>query len=298
MQSKVSIRTPLIPFYGPTKKNIFLKLENLQPFGSYKIRGIENLIKNLTTNELKDGLVAASAGNMGQAVAYMAKKHNITCTILVPESAPLIKVKAIQSLGAKIIKLPYEKVWEVVQKGKYPECQGYFIHPANNLLMTNGYANIAKEILEDLPNLDAIVIPFGVGGLSLGVAGYLKKHNPKIKIYTVEPETASPLRRLLKENDHEFITVNMSIVDAIGTPEIVPSVRSVIKPLIDVTTVSTISQIKSAISILFNTHHIISEGAGAASLASALTNQVSGNNIACIISGGNIDFNKFMEFHR
>jgi threonine dehydratase len=297
MPNKFSIRTPLIPFYGHSNKNIFLKLENLQPFGSYKIRGVENIIKNLSKIELQNGLVAASAGNMGQAVAYLAKKYNIPCTILVPDSAPSIKIKTIRSLGANIIKLPYENVWKIVQDGKYPKNPGYFIHPSNNTLLTEGYASIAKEILVDLPDLDAIVIPFGVGGLTLGVASYIRKHNSNIKIYTVEPETSHPLHRLLIRKDSSFISVRKSIVDAIGTPEVIPSIRDIIRSLVDVPTVSTVDQVKSAISTLFNKHHIIAEGAGAASFAAALTDQVSGENIACIISGGNIDFDKFTELY-
>ena len=258
---------------------------------------MENIINNLSTIELQNGLVAASAGNMGQAVAYLAKKNNIPCTILAPDSAPSIKIKTIQSLSANIIELPYEKLWKIVQEGRYPENPGYFIHPVNDLLLTTGYQTIAKEIHADLPELDAIVIHFGVGGLTLGVAGYFKKYHSNIKIYSVEPETSHPLYRLLINKDSSFKSVQKSIVDAIGTPEVTPSIRDVIESIVDIPTISTIDQVKSAISILFNKHHIISEGAGAASLASALTEQVTGKNIVCIISGGNIDFNKFTKFH-
>lgn len=298
MHSRYSIKTPLIPFYGDSPKKIFLKLENLQPFGSYKIRGVENIIKNLPSEELKNGLVAASAGNMGQAVAFLAQKYDIQCTIIVPESAPQVKVQAIANLGANVIKLPYERVWRIVQEGKYPECPGYFIHPANNRFLTSGYENIAKEILHELPRLDAIVIPFGVGGLTLGVASYLRKYHPHVKIYTVEPETSHPLHRLVIEKDLSFIPVQKSLVDAIGTPEVIPTVRAMIEGLIDTPTIVTIEQVKSAISLIFNKHHVMTEGAGAASLAAALTEQVKGENIACIVSGGNIDFKSFAELYK
>lgn len=198
---KLIIRTQLIPFHTTDldiQSRIYLKPENLQIFGSYKIRGIVSVLKESNPLFLQSGLSAASAGNMAQAVAFSAQKLKIPCRIYVPESAPQTKMLAIQKLGAEIIQLPYEDVWKIVRGEIAIPDDRIFIHPALNTSLLKGYSIIAHEIIEDMPDADAIVIPFGVGGLSLGVGNAIHQLNPHIAVYACEPETASPLKEALK----------------------------------------------------------------------------------------------------
>jgi threonine dehydratase len=281
-----SIKSPLIPYFD--KPNILLKCENLQVFGSYKIRGIENLINSLEPDKLKDGLIAASAGNMGQSVAYVAHKLNLPCQIIVPESAPQVKINKIKKLGAKVLLRPYEEVWKFVQNPTQITESGYFIHPLNELV-NSGYGQIAEELILKEKNIHKVFIPFGVGGLARGIARVLKKLQPSIKIIAVEPETASPLYRLKYNHDTSTIKPEKSIVDAIGTPEVIGQLRNEILELIDSVVTVKISDVKNAIKDLYYNQHMIVEGAGACALAAALNAYDDEEKSICILSGGNID---------
>lgn len=288
------IRTPLIPFHNrdtELQSQIFLKPENLQIFGSYKIRGIVAAVKNIKPAILSRGISAASAGNMAQAVAYVARELNIPCRIYVVETAPQVKLDAIQKLGAEIVKLPYKILWQYVNTQLTPPDDRFFIHPAFNKALLNGYSTIGSEIIQDMPDVDAVVIPFGVGGLSLGIIQAIRKVNSDIAIYTAEPETASPLNISLQHNKAMSIERTPSFVDAIGTPEVLPEVFRQLAPLVKDSLVMSLEEVKDAFRKLFFNNKLVTEGAAACSMAAAisLAKQNKYKKIVSIISGGNID---------
>ncbi len=286
--TKFILRTPLIDSDICAKNKIFLKAENLQTFGSYKIRGVLSAIHAAPSEKLKNGLFAASAGNMAQAVAFVAGMLNIPCRIFVPLSAPEIKKNAIKQLNAKLVELPFEDVWKMVQQPS--ETEGLFIHPVLTNGLLHGYGQIGLEILEDLPEADAIVIPFGVGGLSLGLARHLKKQRPDIKIFCCEPETACPLATSLQNGFASSIERKTSFIDAIGTPEVLPYVFADILDLIEDSIVVSILDTEIAIEQLVNKNKLICEGAaGVAYAAAKKIQKIHGfKNIVAILSGGNI----------
>lgn len=286
---KYILRTPLIRADVNSDETIFLKPENLQPFGSYKIRGVVSAIQAASKEQLQNGLLAASAGNMAQAVAFAARKLEIPCRIYLPLSAPEVKKAAIRKLGAELIELPFQEVWDMVMTP--PITDGLFFHPVLTVGLQSGYGNIGREILEDLPNVDAVVVPFGVGGLSLGIAKVLKERKPDLKVFCCEPETAAPLSMSLKNNFASKVERKPSFVDAIGTPEILPYVFNELSHLIENSIVVSIDQTEKALRQLAFENKLICEGAAAVAYAAAKQIQEAGEvkNIVAILSGGNID---------
>lgn len=286
-------RTPLLPFnsHESSHSQIFLKPENLQLLGSYKMRGIVNVINEANPAHLAHGLSAASAGNMAQAVAHVAKKLNIPCKIYLPDTAPNVKREMILQLAAEIIELPYQAVWDIVAGRQLsPDDGTLFIHPAYNPSLLRGYSSIAHEIIQDMPDLDAIIIPFGVGGLSIGVGTAIRELKPDVAIYTSEPETAAPLKRSLANGQASSVQRLPSFIDAIGTPEVLPGVYQTLAPIIKDSLVVSINEIKSALSRLLMNNKLLCEGAGACSAAAAIKLAELGNykKIVAILSGGNL----------
>ncbi len=297
---KFVLRTPLIPLdtcIDSARANIYLKPENLQPFGSYKIRGIASVVSHYPETDLEKGLAAASAGNMGQTVAFAAQQLKIPCQIYVPESAPAIKKNMIQQLGADLVQLPFDEIWGLVNGDNEIKDEKIFIHPACSEPLLKGYASIAAELIEDMPTLDAVIIPFGVGGLCRGIGRALRNSRPDIAIYTCEPETAAPLKASLALGTPVSITRIPSFVDAIGTPEVLPQIFCEMRSLINDSIVVSLDQIRKAIQILFYKHKLLCEGAAACSLAAAMQLSMTGrfNHIACILTGGNISLDTLNE---
>lgn len=285
------IRTPLIRSnLQDTKTQLFLKPENLQCFGSYKIRGIASLVDNLNQDQLMAGIYAASAGNMAQAAAFAALKLNIPCTIYLPETAPDIKKTMIKQLGAHIVEMPYQQVWGMVRGDVSHDAHGIFIHPAFNEQLRKGYATISTEILTDLPEVDAIVIPFGVGGLALGIGMEIKRLRADVTIYTCEPETAAPLKMSLNAGRAMAVNRQHSFVDAIGTPEVLADVFELITPIVTDSIVVSLSEISDALRALMLQKKLVCEGAAACAYAAGLKLVSMGKyrNIVCILSGGNL----------
>jgi threonine dehydratase len=291
MLEKYILRTPLIPYGGYDPDNrIYLKPENLQIFGSYKIRGIATAIKAADPLKLKNGLVTISAGNMAQTVAFVARELKIPCKIFIPNTAPVVKKEAIRKLGAEIIELSFEEIWEMVKSDNLDAYDGVLIHPVFTPGILEGYGNIAKEIIEDLSVVDAIVIPFGVGGLTSGIAKTLKKLKPDISIYTCEPTTASPLQASLKAGRSVMIERHPSFIDAIGTPEVLTQVYDNLKNIVKESITVTPNEAMCSLANLLMKNKLLCEGAAAVSLAAALKISERGNyrKIVCILSGGNI----------
>jgi len=287
-------RTPLLRFDADTgETEIYLKLENLQPIGSFKLRGALNRMRALRRDQLADGVYTASAGNMAQGVAWAARELGAQASVVVPDTAPQAKLDAIARLGATIVRVPYEEWWSTMQNHGRPAMPGVFVHPFADRDVMAGNATIALEILEDLPAVDAILVPWGGGGLACGIAAGARGLNASAKIYACEVEHAAPLAASLAADEPRTIENRRSFVDGIGGrgvfPEMWPLARSLVSGSLSV----TVEQVADAVRVIARRSHVIAEGAGAAALAAALTHgstlEPRPRRVVCIVSGGNID---------
>lgn len=296
-------RTPLLRFYPDNfQGEIYLKLENLQPIGSFKLRGACNAMNAADKNLLKEGVYTASAGNMAQGVAWMARAMNIPCTVIVPDHAPQTKLDAITRLGAKYIKLPFADWWQVIVTRKFVRkdssgegIKGFFVHPVSDLKVIAGNGTIGMEILEDLPDVDAVIVPYGGGGLISGIASAVKTQKPGIKVFASEVETAAPLSASLAKGEPTKIEYIPSFVDGMGSAGLLPEMWELVSNLVDDSIVISLQQIANAIKLLAERSRVIAEGAGGSSLAAALTGKAGTGKIVCVISGGNIDAAKLSK---
>jgi threonine dehydratase len=287
------LRTPLVRLnVDDAPAEIFLKLENLQPTGSFKVRGASNAIALAGPEAKKRGVYTCSAGNMAQALAWQARQNKIPCTVIVPDNAPETKLEAIRRFGAKIIQVSFDEVWEVVVTHRYPPLDGsVFIHPFADIRMMAGNGTAGLEVLEDLPDVDSVVIPFGGGGLSVGIGSAIRAIRPQTRVYAVEPETAAPLSASFSAGSAQEIKRVSSFVDGIGGKSVLPEMweraRNLLLPLI-----VSLSDIAMAVRLLVERNRTVAEGAGAASVAAAMTGKAGSGKIVCIVSGGNIDSSK------
>jgi threonine dehydratase len=289
-------RTSLIRFYGDNLPGeIYLKLENLQPIGSFKLRGAYNAMSLAGKPQLADGVYTASAGNMAQGVAWNAKMMNIPCTVIVPDHAPQTKLDAITRLGAKFIKLPFNDWWQVIVTRKFEGIKGLFIHPVSDPPVIAGNGTVGLEILEDLPDADAVIVPYGGGGLISGIATAMKVLKPGIKIFASEVETAAPLSASLAAGNPVKIEYTPSFVDGMGSGGLLTEMWPLVSSFVDGSIVLSLKQIADAIKLLMERSRVIAEGAGGSSLAAALTGKAGNGKIVCVISGGNIDAEKLIK---
>ena len=289
-------RTPLIRFYGDNLPGeIYLKLENLQPIGSFKLRGAFNAMSLANRSLLKDGVYTASAGNMAQGVAWNARVLNIPCTVIVPDHAPQTKLDAITRLGAKFIKIPFNDWWQVLVTRKFEGMKGLFVHSVSDPPVIAGNGTIGLEILEDLPDVDSVIVPFGGGGLISGIATAVKAIKPGVKVFASEVETAAPLAPSLAAGEPVKIEYIPSFVDGMGSGGLLAEMWPLVSSLVDGSIVLSLKQIADAIKLLIERTRVIAEGAGGSSLAAALTGQAGTGKIVCVISGGNIDAEKLIR---
>jgi threonine dehydratase len=290
MIAGATIRTPLVRLnVDDTPAEIYLKLENLQPIGSFKIRGAANAMGHLTPAMLSRGVLTASAGNMAQGVAWRARELGIPCTVVAPATAPDTKVRAVERLGGRVIKVSFEEWWRAFEERAFPGVDATFIHAFDDLNVMAGNGTIAMEIVEDLPEFDAVVIPWGGGGLTCGIAAALRALNSKCKIYAAEVATAAPLTPSLAAGSPQTVAYQPSFVDGIGARLVFPQMLDRAKDLIDGSLIADLDSISSALRLLAERNHIIAEGAGACPVACALSGQAGSGKIVCIVSGGNID---------
>ncbi|MGE0172476.1 MAG: pyridoxal-phosphate dependent enzyme [Oligoflexales bacterium] len=291
MKTNLILRTPLLRLSHNSGGKVFLKPENLQPFGSYKLRGVLSAVEAASREQIQAGLYAASAGNMAQSVAFAAQSLNVKCEIFVPDTAPEIKKAAIRRLGARVVELPFDKVWEMVRVKSFDTIpNGLFIHPAFTPGLREGYGAIAAEILEERPSIDAVVVPFGVGGLTLGIGEALKRLKPDVELYACEPETAAPLAASMAHGKPMRIERIPSFVDAIGTPEVLPEVFEKVHKMVKASLVVSLEEVRQAIGLLAYQQKLICEGAAGAALAASLKlmREYPEKEIACILTGGNL----------
>jgi threonine dehydratase len=291
-----AIRTPLVRLnLLDAAAEIYLKLENLQPIGSFKIRGAANAIARLSPERLERGVVTASAGNMAQGVAWCARELGVPCTVIAPSSAPDAKVSAIERLGGRVIKVSFDEWWRAFQERGFPGVEGTFIHAFDDPLVMAGNGTMGLEILEDLPDVDAVVIPWGGGGLTCGIASALRQLRPSCKIFTAEVSTAAPLAASLAAGVPTEIEYQPSWVDGIGAKAVFPQMFERARTLIDGALVADLDSIAVSLCLLITQNHIVAEGAGACPVACTLSGAAGTGKIVCIISGGNINLSKLTQ---
>lgn len=292
----LAIRTPLVRLnVDDAPAEIYLKLENLQPIGSFKLRGAGNAIALADKTQLAKGVYTASAGNMAQGVAWNARRLGLPCTVIVPDHAPETKLNAIIRLGGRIIKVPFEEWWQVIVTHRYEGVEGLFIHPVSDPAVMAGNGTIGLEILEDLPDVDTIVIPYGGGGLSCGIASAVRALKPNTRIYAGEVETSAAFAAALVAGHAQPIQYTPSFVDGIGSAEVLADMWPLAKSLLDGSLVVSLAEVAGAIRLLAERNRVIAEGAGATSVASALSGKAGVGKVVCVVSGGNIDLSKLLK---
>ena len=284
-----AIRTPLVRLGADAPAEIWLKLECLQPIGSFKIRGASNRMALASRAELARGVWTASAGNMAQGVAWNARRLGIPCTVVVPEGAPATKIAAVERLGGHVVAVPHDEWFDTFRTHRREGIEGLFVHAFSDDAVMAGNGTIGLEILEDLPDVDAVVVPFGGGGLVSGIASALHALRPSTKVYAAEVSTAAPLAASLAKGTPTEIAHTRTFVDGIGGPRVFPEMFALAKELIDGALVSSVEEIARAIRVLAERNRVVAEGAGAAGVAAAMAGRAGTGKIVCIVSGGNID---------
>jgi len=291
-----AIRTPLVRLHlEQAAAEIYLKLENLQPIGSFKVRGATNAIKLAPGFERSRGLVTASAGNMAQGVAWAARELGLKATIAVPEHAPEAKLQAIARLGGHVLKLPYEDWWNVIVTSRIEGIDGLFIHPVQDDAVMAGNGTIGLEILEDVPDPDAVVIPYGGGGLTVGIASAIRALRPQTKVYTAEPETGAALAAAMHAGGPVDVEYQPSFVDGAGSRRVLDPMWALVSSLIDEAFAVPVADAAAAVRTLAERAQVIAEGAGALAMATALAGRAGTGKVVCVVSGGNINPHKLAE---
>ena len=289
----VAVRTPLIRLHaGHEGTEIYLKLETLQPIGSFKIRGAANAMLSASTADLARGALTASAGNMAQGVAWNARALSIPCTVFVPDNAPETKRNAIERLGGRIVPLSFDDWWKVLIERRYPGHDGFFVHPVADRAVIAGNGTIGLEILEDLPEVDAVFVPFGGGGLSCGIAAAVRAIKPGVPIYGCEVSTAAPLAASFDAGSPQTILHTPSFVDGLGGKSVLAEMWPLIRVLLSGSKVVEPREAAEAVRLLAERVRVIAEGAGAVPVAAALAAGPGRGRIVCVVSGGNIDLAK------
>jgi len=291
------MRAPLVKLdLGSGAPDIRLKLENLQPTNAYKIRGATNAVAHLSDMERARGVWTISAGNAGQGVAYAARRFGIPCTVVAIETAPQTKLDRMRALGATIVPVSYDDAWKAAESHEFPGLDGTFVHPFDNHDFIAGHATMGLEILEDAPDVRTVIAAIGGGGLITGVGSAIRAKRPDVQVLGAEPETGAPYALSLREGGpRKFADWEASFVDGAGGKSVTERMWQRMRPVTDGTITVTLDQTAKAMRLIAEKTRTIAEGAGALSLAAALTGQAGDGPIVCIVSGGNIDLKKFAE---
>ena len=284
-----AIRTPLVRLNADAQAEVYLKLECLQPIGSFKIRGASNRMALASKEELARGVWTASAGNMAQGVAWNARRLGIPCTVVVPEGAPATKIAAVERLGGRVVPVPHDEWFDTFRTHKREGITGLFVHAFSDDAVMAGNGTIGLEILEDLPDVDAVVVPFGGGGLVSGIASALRALRPGTKVYAAESASSAPLAASLAKGEATEIAHTRTFVDGIGGPRVFPEMFTLAVELLDGSLVSSLEEIAAAIRLLVERNRVVAEGAGAASVAAAISGKAGRGKVVAVVSGGNID---------
>jgi threonine dehydratase len=276
----------------------WLKLESLQPIGSFKLRGAANAMALAGDDALARGVYTASAGNMAQGVAWCARTRGLRCHVIVPEHAPRAKTDAIERLGARVIRVPFETWWQALLDHGAEGMDGLFVHPFADRAVMAGNGTIALEILEDLPDVETIIVPYGGGGLACGIAAVAKALHPAVKVIAVEVETAAPATAAFAAGAPTPVRYERTFIDGMGSGAVSGEMWPMARALLDGTVVVTVAQVAAAVKLLVERARVVAEGAGAAAVAAALTPAFAGLRTVCVVSGGNIDAEKLATILR
>ncbi len=293
---EAAIRTPLIRLNYDGPAEIYLKLECLQPIGAFKIRGAYNAVRLLPEEQRRCGVWTVSAGNAAQGVALAAKKAGVPCRVLVMDTAPQAKLDAVRRLGGEIVQATYDNCWKALEARAHPAMSGTFVHPFEDDEFIAGNATAGLEILEDLPDVDAVVAGFGGGGLSCGIAAALKERGSKAKVFAAEPETAAPLAFSLAQGSPQYFpNWKASFVDGCGGKSVFPRMWDIAHHLLAGSIVVTLEEVREATKIVALRNHVIAEGAAGCAIAAGLSGKCGSGKVVCVVSGGNIDLSVFSK---
>lgn len=290
-----AVRTPMVRMElhadhaSMGEVEVWLKLEVLQPVGSFKIRGAANAMAQMAEDELARGVVTASAGNMAQGVAWNARRLGVTCTVVAPDHAPDAKVRAVERLGGQVLKVPFDEWWQAFADRGRPGLEGTFVHAFDDERVMAGNGTIGLELLEDLPEVDIVLVPWGGGGLACGIASAVKAVRPSCRVLAVEVETGAPLSASLAAGRPVTVDYRPSFVDGIGSKTVFETMLERAQLLLDGAVVVSLDEVAAAMRLLAERAHVVAEGAGAAPVAAALSGGIGPGRIACIISGGSVD---------
>jgi len=291
-----AIRTPLVRLNYDGPAEIYLKLECLQPIGAFKIRGAYNAVRLLPEEQRRHGVWTVSAGNAAQGVALAARKAGVACKVLVMDTAPAAKLDAVRRLGGEIVQVSYDECWKALGDRAHPAMSGAFVHPFEDDAFIAGNASAGLEILEDLPDVDAIVAGFGGGGLSCGIASAMKARQPGVKVFAAEPETAAPLARSLAMGSAQtFPQWKASFVDGCGGKSVFPRMWALAHHLLAGSIVCSLEEVRQAMKLVAERNHVIAEGAAGCAVAAALSGKCGAGKIVSVVSGGNIDMSVFAQ---
>jgi threonine dehydratase len=297
---QAAVRTPLVrldlPLQSANAPEIFLKLECLQPIGSFKIRGAWNAVRALPPDVLREGVWTVSAGNAAQGVALAARSAGAPCSVMVIDTAPETKLRSVESLGATIVKATYDECWRTVEQHRSDRMRGTFVHPFDDDRFIAGNGTAGLEILEDLPDVDAVIAPLGGGGLLAGIGAAVRAIKPDVKIFAAEPETASPLALSFERGEASYFTGwTPSFVDGAGGKSVLPTMWPLLKELVTQSIVVTLDEARIAMKRTAERVHVIAEGAAACAVAAALSGRAGSGKIVAVVSGGNIDLAQFAK---
>src|SRR3954470_871033 len=293
---EAAIRTPLVRLNYDAPAEIYLKLECLQPIGSFKIRGAYNAVRLLPEEQRRKGVWTVSAGNAAQGVALAAKKAGVPCKVLTMDTAPAAKLDATRRLGAEILQTSYDECWKALGARAHPAMTGAFVHPFEDDEFIAGNASAGREILEDLPDVDVVIAGFGGGGLSSGIAAALKERGSKAKVFAAEPETAAPLAASFAAGSaQKFPEWKATFVDGCGGKSVFPRMWAIAHHLLAGSIVTTLEEVRQAMKIVAERNHVIAEGAAACAVAAGLSGKCGSGKVVCVVSGGNIDLAVFSK---
>jgi threonine dehydratase len=285
----VAVRTPVVRLHADAPAALFLKLETLQPIGSFKLRGALNAMRLLPPERLADGVYTASAGNMAQGVAWAAREIGVSCRVIAPDHVPQTKLDAIRRLGATAVLVPFDDWWQAIANYGVPGEPGAFIHPGADPAVIAGNATAGLELLDDLPDVDAVLVPFGSGGLACGVACAIHARRPDVKVFACEVETAAPFAASLAAGRPVAASYTPTFVDGIGGKSVLDAMWPLARAELAGSLVVSLRQVADAVRLLAERTRVVAEGAGAAPVAAALAHDLGVGRVACVVSGGNID---------
>lgn len=295
----VALRTPLVRLdVEDTPPEIWLKLENLQPVGSFKIRGAANAIESAGQAQLGAGVWTASAGNMARALAWCARRRGIRCSVVVPDTTARARLDALRRLGAAIVPVPFDLYQDIQRRHSHEGMDGLLIHPFADPAVMAGNGVIGLEILDDLPDVDAVVVPYGGGGLSCGIAAALRALRPGVRVYAAEVGTGAPLAASLAAGEPVQVDYRHSFVTGMGAPYVFPRMWPLASRLLDASLVVSPDQVAAAIRLMVLRNHVVAEGAGAVAVAAARAGLAGSGQVACIVSGGNLEAASLVEILR